>query len=109
MPLPACNPWTSNTVRFSDQIAACRETSSRALDFEMLDVQFLLTVIDALERKAQGAAGTFLPLSGYTACTGELNAKNAQCAIGNLTPPFQADAAELKQIILWQLANGLCP
>lgn len=75
----------------------------------MLDMQFLFTVIDALERIAQGADGTFQPLLSYNACDGEANAKNAQCAIGNLTPPFQADAAELKQIILWQLANGLCP
>ncbi len=109
MPTPSCDPWPANTVRFSAQQAACRETSSRALDFEMLDMQFLLTVIDALERRAQGADGNFLPLTDYTACDGEANAKNAQCAIGNLTPPFQADAAELKQIILWQLANGLCP
>lgn len=109
MPFPTCNPWTANTIRFSAQQAACRESSSRALDFEMLDMQFLLAVIDALERKAQGAGGTFLPLSDYTACDGEANAKNAACAMGNTTPPFQADKAELKQIILWQLGNGLCP
>jgi hypothetical protein len=90
-------------------VAACRETSSRALDFEMLDMQFLLTVIDALERKAQGAAGTFRTLSNYTMCDGEANARLAACALGNTTPPFQADEAELKQIILWQLGNGLCP
>lgn len=90
------------------QVAACRETSSRALDFEMLNMQFLLAVIDALERKAQGADGEFQPLSEYTACDGEANARAAACAMGNITPPFQADEAELKQIILWQLGNGLC-
>jgi len=74
----------------------------------MLDMQFLLTVVDALERLAQGGENAFLPLTDYTACDGEANAKNAQCSIGNVTPPFQADKAELKQIILWQLANGLC-
>lgn len=75
----------------------------------MLDMQFLLAVIDALERKAQGATGTFRALTDYTMCDGEANARNAACAIGNITPPFQADKAELKQIILWQLGNGLCP
>lgn len=109
MPLPECNPWPANTVRFSDQQAACRERSSRALDHELQDITFLLTVIDALERKAQGAPGTFRALTAYTNCEGEGNAKNAYCALNALSPPIQADAAELKQIILWQLANGLCP
>lgn len=90
-------------------MAACKETSSRAADFEMLDTQFLLAVIDALERKAQGADGEFQPLSEYTACDGEANARHAVCAMGNITPPFQANTAELKQIILWQLGNALCP
>lgn len=75
----------------------------------MLDTQFLLAVIDALERKAQGAAGTFRALSLYLACDGEENARNADCAMGNITPPIQANTAELKQIVLWQLGNGLCP
>jgi hypothetical protein len=108
MPLPSCNPWASNTVRFSDQIAACRETSSRALETELHEVTFLLTVIDALERRAKGATGTFQPLTAYNQCDGEANAKNAFCSLNFLSPPFQADKSELKQIILWQLANGLC-
>jgi len=109
MALPSCNPWTSNTILTTDQVAACKENSARAADFELLDITFLLAVIDALERKAQGAAGTFLPLSSYTACDGEENARNADCALGDISPPFQANGAELKQIILWQLGNGLCP
>lgn len=109
MPFPSCNPWTANTIRTSDQVAACRERSARAADHEMLDVPFLLAVIDALERKAAGAAGTFRALSLYIACEGEENARNAACAMANISPPFQANSAELKQIILWQLGNGLCP
>lgn len=109
MPFPTCDPWIANTVGITDQIAACKETSARAADFEMLDMQFLLAVIDSLERKAQGAAGTFRTLVNYTMCDVEANARAAACAMGNITPPFQADKAELKQIILWQLGNGLCP
>lgn len=108
MPLPSCNPWTANTVRFSDQQAACREKSARAADFEMLDTQFFLAVIDGFQRLAAAGVAGFQPLSAYLACEGEANAKNAQCAIGNLTPPVQVNTAELKQIILWQLGNGLC-
>lgn len=107
MALPATNPWPANTVRFSDQQAACRETSSRALDYELEDMTFLLTVIDALQRRAVGGTGTFQPLANYNACDGEANAHNAYCSLNFLSAPFQADKAELKQIILWQVANGI--
>lgn len=108
MPLPTCNPWGDNTVRFSQQQAACRESSARAEQFKLLLPQFLLAVIDANERLAQAGVDGFQPLSEYLACDGEANAKNAQCAVRDITPPFQANDNELMQIILWQLGNGLC-
>lgn len=108
MALPDCNPWPDNTVLTTDQVAACKETSSRAADHEMLEMQFLLAVIDALQRLAVADVDGFQPLSAYLVCEGEENARNAVCAMGNITPPFQANSAELKQIILWQLGNGLC-
>lgn len=74
----------------------------------MLDMQFLLAVLDGFQRLAVAGVEGFQPLSAYTVCDGEANARNASCAIGNITPPFQANSAELKQIILWQLGNGLC-
>lgn len=74
----------------------------------MLDTQFLLAIIDANERLAQAGVEGFQPLSAYLSCDGEENARNAVCAIGNITPPIQANTAELKQIVLWQLGNPLC-
>lgn len=108
MALPTCNPWTSNTARFSNQQVACRETSARAANFELLGPNFLLGVIDALQRLGVGGVEGFQLLDAYNPCDGEANASNAQCALRNLTPPFQYNEAEAKQIILWQLGNALC-
>jgi hypothetical protein len=108
MPFPTCNPWISNTVRFSDQQAACLERSGRAMEYELLDPNFLLAVLDSLQRLAAKGTEGFRQLSDYTACDGEANAHNAQCAIQPLSPPMQFNDTEIKQIILWQLGNALC-
>lgn len=108
MPLPTCNPWTSNTVRFSDQQAACRERSGRADQYEMLNPNFMLAVLDAFQRLAVAGVTGFQPLANYLACEGEANAHNAQCAIQPISPPMQYTEAEIKQIILWQAGNALC-
>ena len=108
MALPTCNPWTSNTVRDSQQIAACKEKSARAGGQELQDVTFLLTVLDSLQRLAVIGAEGFQNLSGYNQCDGEANAHNAYVQLNELSPPIQANSAELKQLILWQLANPMC-
>lgn len=108
MPLPVCNPWTSNTVRSSDQVAACKESSSAAAQWELLDPNFMLFVLDALQRLAVAGVEGFQNLSQYLVCDGEANASNLHCAGQFLTPPVQYNSAEIKQIIAWQLANALC-
>lgn len=106
--LPSCNPWGANTARFSDQLAACKENSAQAENYALLPERFLLLVIDSLERLAQAGVAGFQPLTAYEACDGVANAKNAQCAFQNLTPPFQFNSDEMQQIVEWQLGNALC-
>ena len=74
----------------------------------MLDMQFFAAVIDVLQRLAVDGVAGFQLLSAYNSCDGEQNSKNAFCSIGNITLPWQFNKAELKQMILWQLANPLC-
>jgi hypothetical protein len=108
MALPTCNPWTNNTIRDSDQVAACKERSALAGSQELQDVTFLLTVLDSLQRLAVVSAEGFENLSAYEMCDAEVNAHEAYVKINTLSPPIQANSAELKQMILWQLANPLC-
>lgn len=108
MALPTCNPWTSNTVRQSQQVAACNERSARAAGQELEDVTFLLTVLDSLQRLAVKGATGFQNLSAYIRCDGEANAHNAYVQLNELSAPIQANSTELKQLILWQLANPMC-
>lgn len=41
-------------------------------------------------------------------CDSENNAHSAYVQINGISAPIQANSAELKQMILWQLANPLC-
>jgi len=108
MALPTCNPWTSNTIRDTDQVAACKERSARASFQELPDVTFLLAVLDSLQRLAVAGAECFENLDAFEMCDSEANAHDAYVRIHEISPPIQANAAELKQLILWQLANPLC-
>lgn len=108
MPLPTCDPWVNNTLRQSDQIAACRGNSGQADAYELPDETFLYTVIDALQRLAVDGVAGFSNLSQYIACEGETNARLAYARLVQTTLPIQASKSEAKQIILWQLGAALC-
>jgi hypothetical protein len=84
------------------------ENSAQAADRALLPTTFLLALVDSLQRLAVAGVGGFKQLSLYDPCDGLENARNAQCALRDLTPPFQFNDEELQQIILWQLGNGLC-
>lgn len=102
------NQFSANTVGTTQQVASCLEKSARSAAFELNDEQFLLLVIDSLNRKAvAGGAGNFPNVSTYTACDGEEAAHNAKCALEFLSPPFNTNVGQLKQIILWQLNQSL--
>lgn len=108
MPLPTCDPWPANTLRQSDQVAACRGNSGQADAYELPDETFLYLVIDSLQRLAVDGVAGFANLSQYLACEGETNARLAYARLVQTTLPVQASKSEAKQIILWQLGAALC-
>lgn len=75
---------------------------------ELPEITFLLTVLDSLQRLAVVSAAGFQNLSALERCDNEANAHNAYVQLNETSAPIKANAAELKQIILWQLANPLC-
>lgn len=108
MPLPTCDPWITNTLRQSDQVAACRGNSGQADAYELPDEIFLYLVIDSLQRLAVDGVAGFSNLSQYLSCEGETNARLAYARLVQTTLPIQASKSESKQIILWQLGAALC-
>lgn len=106
--LPTCNPWTSNTVKASSQQSACADIGAMAAQWELLDPTFLATVLDALQRLAQAGVTGFQPLANMNLCDANANASNAHCALQFVTLPVQFDPVNVKQQILWMLANPLC-
>lgn len=108
MPLPTCNPWPANTVRFSDQLAACLGRSSGAGPNELPEETFLAVVLDSLQRLAARGVTGFQNLTQYQPCEGEANAHQAFAQFNFVSLPIQASATQLKQQILWQLGNALC-
>lgn len=108
MALPSCNPWVSNTVRDSDQLAACREATPRAGQFELEDLTFLALVLDALQRLAVAGVEGFTNITQSNQCDVDENAHNAYCAVNAVSLPIQFNSAEIKALIEWQLGNALC-
>jgi len=108
MALPTCNPWASNTIRSSDQLAACRESTPRAGFYELEDLTFLALVLDALQRLAVAGVTGFSNLTNSTQCDVDENAHNAYCAANPISLPIQFNSAEIKALIEWQLGNALC-
>lgn len=102
------NQFAANTVGVTQQVASCRERTARGAAFELSDVQFLLLVIDSLNRKGISTPESDIPnVSDYNACDGEEAAHNAKCALEFLSPPFNSNVMELKQIVLWMLNQAL--
>lgn len=108
MAIPSCDSWVANTIRQSDQVAACRGNSGQADAYELPDEIFNYIVIDALQRLAVRGITGFPNLSQYLACEGETNSRLAYDRFVQTTLPIQASKSEAKQIILWQLGAALC-
>lgn len=108
MALTCSNAWDDNTIRATAQLSACEQKSALAAMRELQEVTFLYAVLDALQRLAVNGAEGFVNLNTYDMCEAEQNARNASCALTTLSAPVQADATEIKQQILWMLANPLC-
>lgn len=97
-----CNGFTAQTVSTTQNTLGCTGETGNLLDNELPEELFLLTVLDALKRLAPD---TF---AAYTECEGVEVARNAFCAVRNITPSFQNSPAKVKAAILWMLNEDLC-
>jgi len=103
-----CNTFAVNTVGSTQQIAACKAPHLANIeDHELLPEQFLLLVIDALQRlSAPVSAGA--ALTNLTQCDAADALRNASCAMLTNTPAFPLTTPQLQAIALWQLNELLC-
>lgn len=103
-----CNAFSSNTVGTTQQVAACKAPHIVNLeDKELLHEQFLLLVLDSLERLRLNP-GTLPNLNNAPACDVADALRNASCAMITNTPAFPLTTPQLQALILWQLNEALC-
>lgn len=103
-----CNAFASNTVGATQQVAACKAPHVANLeDKQLLDEQFLLLVIDSIERLRTNP-GTIPNLNTAPACDLAEALRNASCAMLTNTPAYSLTIPQLQSIILWQLNETLC-
>lgn len=103
-----CNAFASNTVGTTQQVTACRSPHVGNIeDHELLPEQFLLLVIDSLERLRTNP-GTLPNLNTAPMCDLADALRNASCAMLTNTPAFTSTVPQLQSIILWQLNEALC-
>ncbi len=103
-----CNAFADNTVGVTQQVAACRSPHIAGVEErQLLDEQFLLLVIDSLERLRLNP-GTLPNLNTAAACDLVDALRNASCAMLTNTPAFTSTIPQLQSIILWQLNEALC-
>lgn len=107
MPL-LCNAFASNTVGTTQQVAACRAPHIANLDEnQLLDEQFLLLVLDSLERLRTNP-GTLPNLNTILPCDVSDALRNAACSMKTNTPAFPLTVPQLQGLILFQLNQALC-
>ncbi len=108
--IPSCDPWTAaaTSIRQSDQIVACRETTPRAGQFALEQATFNALVLDALQRLATAGVAGFTNLSNATQCDLDANARAAYVRVNPVSLPIQTNTDEQQAYILWALGNALC-
>lgn len=103
-----CNAFSSNTVGPVQQVAACKAPHLVNLeDHELLPEQFLLLVLDSIERLRTNP-GTIPNLNTAAGCDVVDALRNASCAMLTNTPAFPLTTVQLQALILWQLNEALC-
>lgn len=104
MPQLECDAITSQTIETTQSTLGCTPEVANLSDSELPEEQFLLLVLDALNRL--GIGGT---LADYVPCDGAEVARLAYCAVYNkITPGMQNPPAKIKAAILWMLNQALC-
>lgn len=99
----SCNAFEDQTVEATQSILGCTNEPANLQDNELLEEQFLLTVLDALQR-----LGLEVSLDDYDPCDGSEAARAAFCAVNHITPNLQNPPAKIKAAILWMLNEAVC-
>ena len=103
-----CNAFPTNTVGATQQTVACLGPKVvNIIDNELLPEQFLLLVIDSLNRLAT-LANAPAALSTIDACEVSEALRLANCSDHSLTPAFPVDIPSMQGIILAMLNEGIC-
>ncbi len=103
-----CNAFGTNTVGATQQTAACKAPHIANLeDDELLPEQFLLLVLDSLQRLAALAAAP-ASIVNSSACDVAEALRVASCAMLTNTPAFPLTIPQLQGLILWQLNQAIC-
>ena len=103
-----CPAFAENTVGSTQQLAACAAPQLANLsDHQLLPEQFLLLVLDSLQRLATSVSSAAL-LSELESCDASDALRSASCVMLTNTPAFPLTTPQLQAIILWQLNELLC-
>lgn len=104
-----CNTFAENTVGSTQQTVACKVPHLANLeDHQLLPEQFLLLVIDTLNRLAPRLSEHFSLAELTNACDAADALRFASCAMLTNTPAFPLTIAQLQSIVLWQLNQSIC-
>ncbi len=99
----SCNAFADNTVGSTQNVSACAAPHLANLsDHQLLDEQFLLLVLDSLNRLYPGV------LAAAAACDLADALRNASCAMLTNTPQYPTTPVQLQSQILYLLNEGLC-
>lgn len=102
-----CNTFTSNTIGTTQQQVACLGPKVvNIIESEIQPEQFLLLVIDLLNRMADSAPPPLLDT--LEACDVAETLRLAYCATHDLTPVFSVNIPQLQGIILTMMNEALC-
>ncbi len=104
-----CNPFPDNTIGTTQQTVACLGPKVvNLIENEILPEQFLLLVIDTLNRMATETGVPPSALSTIEPCDVADALRTAYCSTHDLTPVFSVNTPQLQGIILAMLNNALC-
>jgi hypothetical protein len=99
----SCNAFADNTVGSTQNVSACAAPHLANLsDHQLLDEQFLLLVLDSLNRLYPGVLAAAAPCDLADAL------RNASCAMLTNTPQYPTTPVQLQSQILYLLNEGLC-
>lgn len=99
----SCNAFADNTVGSTQNLSACMAPQVANLsDHELLPEQFMLLVLDTLNRLYPGV------LAAALTCDMADALRNASCALLTNTPQFPTTPVQLQAQILYLLNEAAC-